>query len=180
MEAAIEIVGARVRLRPGTAADAAPLVAIRSEESVRIRWGVPDPDEIRASVLDGAQPGAEVVVLVIEHAGHVVGAIQFEENPDPEYRNANMDIYLATSAQGRGLGREAIALLAAYLRDVRGHHRLVIDPAADNAAAIRCYESVGFKAIGRMREYELGLDGTWHDGLLMDLLTRDLRVPHGR
>jgi aminoglycoside 6'-N-acetyltransferase len=24
--------------------------------------------------------------------------------------------------------------------------------------------------VGRMRDYELGADGTWHDGLLMDLL----------
>jgi aminoglycoside 6'-N-acetyltransferase len=30
----------------------------------------------------------------------------------------------------------------------RGHHRLVIDPAADNERAIRCYERVGFRRIG--------------------------------
>jgi aminoglycoside 6'-N-acetyltransferase len=50
----------------------------------------------------------------------------------------------------------------------------VIDPAADNVAAIRCYTKVGFKPVGVMRSYELGLDGAWHDGLLMDLLADDL------
>ena len=57
----------------------------------------------------------------------------------------------------------------------RGHHRLVIDPAASNARAIRAYEAVGFKPVGIMRMYERGPDGTFHDGLLMDLLTEDLR-----
>ena len=116
-------------------------------------------------------------MLVVEVAGEVIGAIQFQEGPDPDYRHAGIDLYLATRAHGRGLGREAIALLAGYLCEVRGHHRLVIDPAADNEAAIRCYASVGFKPVGRMREYEIGPDGTWHDGLLMDLLARELRLP---
>ena len=58
---------------------------------------------------------------------------------------------------------------------MRGHHRLTIDPAADNAKAIRSYERVGFRPVGIMRRYERGLDGTWHDGLLMDLLAGELR-----
>ncbi len=65
--------------------------------------------------------------------------------------------------------------LARYLIDERGHHRLTIDPAADNAAAIRAYEKVGFRRVGIMREYERGPDGTWHDGLLLDMLKEELR-----
>jgi aminoglycoside 6'-N-acetyltransferase len=34
---------------------------------------------------------------------------------------------------------------------------------------------VGFQPVGVMRRYELGPDGVWHDGLLMDLLPEDLR-----
>ena len=56
----------------------------------------------------------------------------------------------------------------------REHHRLTIDPAADNAAAIRCYKKVGFRPVGVMRRYEQGAEGTWHDGLLMDLLAEEL------
>jgi hypothetical protein len=60
----------------------------------------------------------------------------------------------------------------------RGHHRLVIDPAADNEPAIRCHAAVGFRPVGIMRRYEHDADGTgWHDGLLMDLLAEDLRQP---
>jgi len=56
----------------------------------------------------------------------------------------------------------------------RGHHRLTIDPAADNLAAIRAYEKVGFRTVGVMREYWRAPDGTWHDGLLMDLPAAEL------
>ena len=68
-------------------------------------------------------------------------------------------------------------MLARWLVAVRQHHRLTIDPAADNVRAIRCYASVGFKPVGIMRAYERGLDGTFHDALLMDLLRSELRAP---
>jgi aminoglycoside 6'-N-acetyltransferase len=75
---------------------------------------------------------------------------------------------------GRGLGTDAVRTLSRYLICERGHHRLMIDPAADNAAAIRSYTKVGFRQVGIMRRYERGPDGTWHDGLLMDLLADEL------
>ena len=56
---------------------------------------------------------------------------------------------------------------------------LVIDPAADNAAAIRSYTKVGFRPVGIMRRYERVTDGTWHDSLLMDLLADELVDPLG-
>jgi hypothetical protein len=43
-----------------------------------------------------------------------------------------------------------------------------------NAAAIRAYEKVGFRAVGVMRQYERDVDGGgWHDGLLMELLAEE-------
>lgn len=66
-------------------------------------------------------------------------------------------------------------MLARHLFDDRRHHRLVIDPAAANTRAIRAYERVGFRAVGVMRAYERGADGTWHDNLLMDMLADELR-----
>jgi aminoglycoside 6'-N-acetyltransferase len=51
----------------------------------------------------------------------------------------------------------------------------VIDPAADNEAAISCYTKVGFEPVGVMRAYERQADGRWADGLLMDMLRTDRR-----
>jgi aminoglycoside 6'-N-acetyltransferase len=56
----------------------------------------------------------------------------------------------------------------------RGHHRLTIDPAADNERAIHAYEKVGFRRVGVMREYWRDAGGVWRDGLLLDLLAREL------
>jgi hypothetical protein len=37
--------------------------------------------------------------------------------------------------------------------------------------------AVGLRPVGVMREYERGPDGSWHDGLLMDPLARELHAP---
>ncbi len=104
----------------------------------------------------------------------MIGCLQWYEETDPEYLHAGLDIFLITDRQGRGLGPEALRLAGRYLFTVRGHHRLVIDPRADNHRAIRAYERVGFRRVGVMRRYERGPDGAWHDGLLMDMLSDEL------
>ena len=159
--------GARVTLRNGSPADVARLTAIRGEPEIARRWGILEEGEIEEFV-------AEEKTFVIEVDGEVIGATQYGEEDDPMYRSASIDVYLTTPSHGQGLGSEAVRILARYLIEERGHHRLTIDPAADNAAAIRAYEKVGFRPVGVMRSYERGPDGTWHDGLLMELLADEL------
>src|SRR5690349_25140389 len=88
--------------------------------------------------------------------------------------HAGIDIALLPKSQSKGLGPDSVRTLARYLIDERGHHRLTIDPAVANVNAIKAYERVGFKKVGVMRKYERGMDGTWHDGLLMDMLAEEL------
>jgi aminoglycoside 6'-N-acetyltransferase len=107
--------------------------------------------------------------------GPIVGFIQSNEDPDPEYRHASIDVFVGTSYHGEGIGTDAVRTLAVHLVRDLGHHRVVIDPRVDNAAAIRCYRKVGFKPVGVMRRYERNLEtGEWNDGLLMDLLAEEL------
>jgi aminoglycoside 6'-N-acetyltransferase len=95
------------------------------------------------------------------------------EETEPDYRHASIDIFLDPTSHGQGLGTDAVRTLVRHLLEDRGHHRITIDPAADNDAAIRCYSKVGFQPVGIMRQYERGPDGRWHDGLLMELLADD-------
>jgi aminoglycoside 6'-N-acetyltransferase len=163
--------GARVLLRPATAADVPARAAIRRTPEVYQRWR--GGEDLAAAVAeDLAEPGSHP--LAILYQGRVAGAIQWSEETEPEYRHASIDIYLDPTLHGRGLGTDAVRTLARQLITDQGHHRLVIDPAADNEAAIRCYAKVGFRPVGVMRRYERGADGTWHDGLLMDLLADEL------
>ena len=110
-------------------------------------------------------------VIVVDD--EVIGAIQFDEENDPMYKHAGIDIFITAPRHGQGLGSDAVRTLARYLIEERGHHRLTIDPAVDNEQAIRTYRRVGFRDVGVMREYERGTDGTWHDGLLMEMLAED-------
>lgn len=159
--------GERVLLRPGRSEDADKLIRIRSEPEVVRWWGSADLEEISAEFIE-ADGG-----FVIEAGGEVIGAIQYHEEDDPMYRHAGIDIFLTTSHHGQGLGTEAVRILARYLFEERGHHRLTIDPASDNTIAIRAYARVGFRRLGIMRKYERGPDGIWRDGLLMDMLREE-------
>jgi aminoglycoside 6'-N-acetyltransferase len=163
------LTGRRVTLRPGAAGDAAELLARRGDPTVARWWGPVDRDEIAAKL--AGRDDAEF--LVVEVGGAVAGGIQFAELGGKEFRHAGVDIFLGAAFQGRGLGREAVSLLVDYLFGVRGHHRLIIDPAVANEPAVRCYQAVGFRPIGVMREYQQMADGRWHDGLLMELLASD-------
>ncbi len=98
------------------------------------------------------------VMLVVEVDGAVAGGIEYSEETESMYRHAGMDCYLSLAAQDRGLGAEAVGMLARWLVAVRQHHRLTID-------------------CGIMRAYERGLDGTFHDALLMELLRSELSAP---
>ena len=162
--------GRQVVLRPLRVDDVARVAEIQAEPGVARWWGLPKEAELRRL----AEGSDDEKAFAIESDGELVGLVQYYEEDEPDFRHAAIDIVLTERAQGRGLGPDAVRTLARYLIEERGHHRLTIDPAAENAPAIRAYENVGFRPVGVMREYWRSLDGTWRDGLLMDLLAREL------
>ena len=161
------LTGERVVLRAAAHDDIGRLAEILSEPAVATRWGAFTDDEV-------AEQFTADTAFVVTVDEVVIGAIQYGENEDPMYRSANIDVFLTTERHGLGLGSDAVRTLARYLIGELGHHRLTIDPSTDNAAAIRAYGRVGFRPVGVMRQYELGPDGTWHDGLLMEMLAGEL------
>jgi aminoglycoside 6'-N-acetyltransferase len=154
----------RLALRPVAEEDLDELLAIVSGPSVREWWGRADRDDLRN---DGR-------AFTIEVGDAVAGWLGFEEENEPDYRYAGLDISLAPGFQDQGLGPEALLTIIEWLVTERGHRRFTIDPAAHNERAIAAYEKVGFRRVGVMRGYERGPDGAWHDNLLMDLLAEDL------
>lgn len=139
---------------------------------VREWWPSADePERVREEL----RSDDDYATFAIEVDGELAGWMGVEEENDPYYRSAALDIILAPGYQGRGLGPEALRTMIRRLIEERGHHRFTIDPALENERAIRAYESVGFKPVGVTRRSERRPDGTWRDSLLMDLLAEELR-----
>ncbi|MFL5647480.1 MAG: GNAT family N-acetyltransferase [Chloroflexota bacterium] len=168
----MELRGRHVVLRSVEPADAPALAAILAEPSVARWWGTFGLARVEKDLTGGGDPDEEGFTIFAD--GRLVGYIQAVEEPEPDFRHAGIDLFLATAAQGRGLGPDAITTLATHLIEDRGHHRLTIDPAAENEAAIRAYAKVGFRPVGIMRAYQRMPDGHWVDALLMDLLAEEL------
>ena len=162
--------GELVVLRTAEAGDLDAFTAVFEAPGMDESW----PGDDRAALAREVLEDDEVTSWAVIVGDHIVGVIQSYEETDPLYRHAGIDIALHPSWHDQGFGTDAVRTLARHLVEHDGHHRLVIDPAAANTRAIRCYEKVGFRPVGIMRRYERGSDGTFHDGLLMDLLADEL------
>ena len=158
--------GSIVTLRPVQAEDLPALLAILDEPEVARWWRRSEWERVDER---------DAVTFAILADGAVAGCIQSTEETDPDYFSAAVDIFVGTAAQGRGVGPDAMRTLVAWLVDVRGHHRLTVDPAAENARAIHVYESLGFRPVGILRRYERVEDGVWRDALLLELQADELR-----
>jgi len=157
----------RVDLRPLAPADTAELRRIRATPEVFRWWG-----ELEDDFPEADEPEVRRYTVLVD--GAVAGMVQTAEDEEPRYRHAGIDVFLDPAVHGRGIGTEVLRRVVDHLFRERGHHRITIDPAASNAAAIRAYAKVGFKPVGIMRDYERDAGGdAWHDGLLMELLARD-------
>ena len=167
----MELRGDRVVLRPLAEADVPRIVELGADPEVA-RWWRGLTYEHVLEKARGEDDGAVVFAIVVD--GEVAGMIQYFEENDEEFRHASIDLFLGTPYHDHGLGTDAVRTMARHLIRDRGHHRLTIDPAAHNERAIRCYEKVGFRPVGVMREYWLDPDGVWRDGLLLDLLAKEL------
>jgi aminoglycoside 6'-N-acetyltransferase len=158
-----ELRGELVVLRPLASEDADTLRALAATPEVMRWWGHQDE-----SFPLGDDPSATRFAIVVD--GAVAGLIQYGEEDEPDYRHAWIDVFVDPGLHGRGLGTDAVRTLARHLIEDRGHHRVTIDPAVDNTAAVRSYEKAGFRPVGVMRSAWRDPDGAWRDMLLMELV----------
>lgn len=164
----------RAVLRPTTPDDFEDLARLRSTPEVSRWWPAGTPVEVEHEWLQGIDDGDAHWTIWVDDVRR--GFVQAYEETDPDYRHAGIDLFLDPEVHGRGHGREVVARVARHLFEDVGHHRVVIDPTAANEPAVRCYEAVGFRRVGVMREYWWDhVEQRWADGLLLDLLPGDLR-----
>ena len=83
---------------------------------------------------------------------------------------AEVGIYVAADARGRGIGR---ALLEALIASAEAHGIWTLQGAtiAGNAASLALQTRCGFRVVGR-REHIARRDGIWHDTVLTERRSR--------
>ncbi len=112
------------------------------------------------------EPESTRFAIVVD--GAVAGLIQHGEETEPDYRHAWIDLFVDPALHGSGVGTEAVRRVMRMLIDEHGHHRITIDPALENGAAIRSYIKAGFRPVGVCRAGWRNPDGEWRDELLME------------
>jgi L-amino acid N-acyltransferase YncA len=107
--------------------------------------------------------------LVAELDGRVAGWVALTPySRRAVYRGvADLSVYVAASARGRGVGR---ALLAAAIESARGGGLWTLQAAVfpENIASQALHRSLGFREVG-VRERIAELDGVWRDVVLLEL-----------
>jgi aminoglycoside 6'-N-acetyltransferase len=153
-----------VSLRPLEDGDFPRLAAIVAEDEVARWWGPNDEASLRADAAPDQVTGFAILV-----GGELAGYLTVNEERDPNYGYAEPDLFVSSEHHGSGAGAQALRLALRWAFEERGHTRAIIQPRADNARAIRCYEKVGFRPVGILREADRG-----RDALAMDLLKDEL------
>ena len=126
---------------------------------------IPDWDAWNAA----HRPDARLVARLDRHV--VAWAALMPVSVRPCYAGvAEVSIYVAAAAQGRGLGR---ALLQALVEAAEGAGIWTLHSSihADNPTSVRLHERAGFRLIGRRERIARRADG-WADTVLMERRSR--------
>jgi len=104
-------------------------------------------DEIVRSYLGDREP--DVVPFIIEHGAVAIGYIQYWI---ADVTSGGLDMFLVPGARGQGLGPDAARALVRYLFNERHWRQVTVDPAVDNASAIRAWHKAGFRTGRTLRD----------------------------
>ncbi len=96
-------------------------------------------------------------------------------NVDQQSRNAELGLFIGDKEfWGKGIGTKAISLMLDYGFKTLNLHRVYLRVFEPNQRGIHCYEKIGFKHEGNMREAYF-LDGEYVDVLFMSILKNEWR-----
>ncbi|MET9063879.1 GNAT family N-acetyltransferase [Streptosporangium sandarakinum] len=172
------VTGDRVQLRAIEPSDAEALWRWHSDPEV-MRWmDDPYPPSLALTRKQLEERGSDSygnLNLMIETLdGRTIGIVALRE-AEPEIGEAKLDIYLGEKdTWGQGYATDAMRTICRYGFGKMRLHRISLTAVAENEAARRVYEKVGFVEEGRMRE-AFRRDGKWHDKVIMGLLEDELR-----
>ncbi|MFE1464419.1 GNAT family N-acetyltransferase [Streptomyces nigra] len=171
---------ARLRLRPFTDADAAPLYALHSSAHVMRYWDSPPWTDLaraerfiavcRTMAEEGT--GARVAIDRASDGAFVGWCGLSGWNPD--YRSASLGYVLGDAMWGHGYATEAAHALLRWAFEALDLNRVQAEADTRNAASARVLEKMGFVREGTLRE-DCVVNGDVSDSWVYGLLRREWR-----
>ena len=164
--------GREVAIRPLTAEDNEKIYEMfkaMSEEA--LRWSM--PPYTRERIERWMSNIKNLIILGAEHDRRLIGYAQIGKGSQPRrIGTAGLAIYLHQDYHGVGLGTEMTGLLLEAAEE-HGVHKVNLDTVAENEAAIRLFEKMGFEVEGRIRDSYRGADGGYHDIIAMGKILQE-------
>ncbi len=154
-------------------------------------WNKP---EHRRNILNKSPQSREEEIEWIKHGwqlrsegkGYIYAIIHKETNlyighlgleiKNPTSKRGSLGIVIFnTDYWNKGYGTESMNLIVEYAFMVLNLHSVELELFSEHPQAKRCYEKVGFKAIGKLREAYYN-EGKYIDSVIMDLLKSDWQI----
>jgi RimJ/RimL family protein N-acetyltransferase len=128
-------------------------------------YGLPPYDRTRIErFLSGF--GRDIIVLALDHE-KVVGHLQIFVYTLQRLKGiGELIIYLHQDYLNKGLGTQMMTF-ALELARRKGLHRVFLQVVKDNTRAVHLYMKMGFVVEGILKDAYFGVDGHYHDMLLM-------------
>jgi RimJ/RimL family protein N-acetyltransferase len=176
------LTGEKVILRPFREDDYPAMAAALADPEVRTLTGTVHDDAGLAAADDPAfmlrwyrtrnSQADRLDLAVIDRAsGECVGEVVLNEY-DPGNRSCNFRTMIGPGGRDRGLGTEALRLIAGYGFERLRLHRISLEVYAFNPRARRVYDKAGFVAEGVLRD-ALRYGDAWVDAIVMSVLDHE-------
>jgi RimJ/RimL family protein N-acetyltransferase len=177
------LAGRLARLRPLRAADRITSVRWRNDPDIRdnvLGYRFPITEAMEADWVDAVlkdQSRTRVVLAIEDKTDAALVGFVYLNNIDWFARNAEFGILIGErSRHGKGLAKEALALVADYAFETLNLHKLYLRVVAFNKRALALYRAFGFAEEGVQRQQAF-VRGRYHDVVLMGLIRGPGRHP---
>ncbi len=117
----------------------------------------------------------KLFLICDKQSGESIGTIGLK-NFDNVNRNAELFIsigntdFLSSAGNKRGYGTDAVSALVKFCFNRLNLHKVYLRVYESNTRAIRCYEKVGFKREGMLREHHFS-NGKYEDVVFMGIVS---------
>ena len=127
-------------------------------------------DDVWIARLSSAFDRAGNLTLYAEADGVLIGMVGAGWSAKAKLRHVAevYGVYVAREQRGRGIGSQLMRALLGELRSQEGIEKVGLEVNAESLAALRLYEQLGFKTVGRSRR-ALKVDRRYFDLTIMEL-----------